>query len=107
MLDHFGKPGAQLPVGQRIEGRHVGDHCEGLVEGADHVLAPRVVDRGLAAHRGIDLREQRGRNLHERHAALVDRRGEAGEVAHHAAAEGDDQGVAAAARRKQRIEYFL
>ena len=36
-----------------------------LVERADHVLAERVVDAGLAAHRGVDLRQQRGRHLHE------------------------------------------
>ena len=91
VLDHLGEPGAQLAVGQRVERGHVRDHRARLMEGADHVLAARVVDRGLAADRGVDLREQRGRHLHESDAALVDRRGESGQVADHAAAQGDDQ----------------
>ena len=75
----------------------VGEHRERLVERADHVLAARVVDRGLAADRGVDLGEQRGRHLDERDAALIGRRGETGEIADHAAAERDDQRVAVAA----------
>ena len=66
VLDHLGEAGAQLAVGQRVEGGDVRDHRPRLVERADHVLAARVVDRGLAADRGVDLREQRGRHLHER-----------------------------------------
>ena len=62
-------------------------HGARLVERSDHVLAERVIDAGLAADRRIHLREQRRRHLHERHPALVDRRGEAGDVADHAAAE--------------------
>ncbi len=63
VLDHLGQPGAQLAVGQRVEGRHVRDHRARLMEGADHVLAARMVDRGLAADRRVDLGEERGRNL--------------------------------------------
>ena len=61
------------------------------MEGADQVLAVRRVDAGLAADRGIDLRQQRRRDLHEVHAAPGDRGGEAGEVADDAAAERDDE----------------
>jgi hypothetical protein len=75
-----------------------------LIEGADHVLAERVVDRGLAAHRGVDLRQQRGRHLDEGHAALVAGRGEAAHVAHHAAAERDQGGRALAALGEQHVE---
>ena len=39
----------------------------------------------------IDLREQCRRDLHEAHPAAKDRGREAGEIAHHAAAEGDDE----------------
>ena len=56
---------------------------------------------GLAADRRIDLREQRRRHLHERHAALVDRRGEAGEVADDAAAERDQRRRAFGAQLEQ------
>jgi len=61
------------------------------MERADHVLAERMVDRGLAADRRVDLREQRRGHLHARDAAQVDRRREAGHVADHAAAERDDR----------------
>ena len=65
-----------------------------LVERADQVLAARVIDAGLAADRGIDLREQRRRHLHEVDAALVAGGREPGHVADHAAAERDHAGVA-------------
>ncbi len=61
------------------------------MEGADQVLALGRVDRGLAAHRGVDLGQKGGGDLDEIDAALVDRRREAREVADHPAAEGHDQ----------------
>ena len=91
VLDDLGEPGGELALGQRRERVGVREHHARLVEGADHVLAERMVDRGLAADRGVDLREQRRRDLDERHAALIDGRGEAGEVADDAAAQRDDR----------------
>ena len=64
------------------------------MKGADQVLALRRVDSGLAADRGIHLRQQRGRHLHEIEAAADDRGGKTGEVADHAAAERDHEIVA-------------
>ena len=61
------------------------------MEGADEVLALGRVDAGLAADGGVDLRQQRGRDLHEAHAATHDAGGEAGEIADHAAAERDHE----------------
>ena len=70
---------------------------------AEQILAVRRIDSGLAADRGIDLRQQRGRHLHEIDAAAQDRRGKAREVADHAAAERDHQIVALDLRRDQRF----
>ncbi len=61
------------------------------MESADEVLALRGIDAGLAADRGIDLRQQRGRDLHKAHPAPQDCRGKAGEIADNATAEGDDE----------------
>jgi hypothetical protein len=55
-------------------------------------LPSGMIDRGLAAHRGIDLRQQRGRDLDEGHAALVAGGGKAAHVADHPAAERDQGG---------------
>ena len=77
------------------------------MERADQVLAVRRIDAGLAADRGIDLRQQRGRHLHEIDAAPHDRRGKAGEIADHAAAERDHEIVALDARRDQRLADLL
>ena len=77
------------------------------MEGADQVLALRGVDAGLAADRGIHLREQRGRDLHEAHAAAQDRRGKAGEVADHAAAERHDEIAALEAQLEQALAQGL
>ena len=52
------------------------------------------VDRGLAADGGVDLGQQRGGRLHDRHAAVVDGRDETGSVADHAATERHDGVVA-------------
>ena len=75
-----------------------------LVEGADQVLAARMVDAGLAADGGVHHREQRRRQLHDRDAALVGGRREARDVADHAAAEGEHQAVAVEPRGDQRVD---
>ena len=67
-------------------------------------FAERMVDRGLAAHRRVDLREQGRRNLDERDAALIDGGGEARDVAHNAAAQRDDCGAPLTAMLEQRVE---
>ncbi len=67
----------------------VGEHRDRLVERADQVLALGQVDPGLAADRGVDHRQQRGRHLHHVDATVVHRGGEAGGVADHPAAQRD------------------
>jgi hypothetical protein len=57
-----------------------------------------MVDSGLAPDRGIDLRQQRGGNLDEMHAALIAGRRETGHVADHAAAESDERAIAVEAK---------
>ncbi len=64
------------------------------MERADQVLAVACVDPGLAADRAVDLRQQRGRDLHIGDAAQQGRGAEPSEVADHAAAERDDRGRA-------------
>ena len=103
----LGIAGAELARRQRVEHRGIGDHQDRLVKRAEQVLALRRIDPGLAADRGIDLRQQRGRHLHEIDAAAQDGGGEAGEVADHAAAERDHQIVALDLRRDQRLADLL
>ena len=101
---HLGIAGVELARRQRIEDAGVGEHELGLMEDADEVLAAAGVDAGLAADRGIDLREQRRRHLDEAHAAPHDAGGKAGEVADHAAAEGEDDVAALEPRGEQRVD---
>ena len=54
---------------------------------ADEVFAGDEVDAGLTADRGVDLREERCRNLHVTDAAHVDGGEESGDVAEDAATE--------------------
>ena len=89
---------AQLAQGQGLEQRGVGDHRLGLVEGADEVLGPGVVDADLAAHRAVHHGQERGGHLHPHHPAHVGGGREARHVAHHPAPEGHHQAVAADAR---------
>ena len=100
-LDHLGPAGGQLGRRQRGQDAGIGEHGGRLVVGAGVVLALGQVDAGLAAVGGVDLRDERGRHLHHRHAALVDRGAEAREVADDAAAERHHVVVAGHARRGQ------
>ncbi len=54
----------------------------------------RCVDAGFAANGGVDLGEEGCGDLDEGKAAEGGRGGEAGEVADHASAQGDDGGAA-------------
>ena len=72
---------------------------------ADQVLAACVVDAGLAADRGIHLRQQRGRNLHEINSALVNGRNKPGQIADHAAAQRDQQAVARQPGLQQPVQH--
>jgi hypothetical protein len=73
------------------------------VEGADEVLALREVDGGLAPDGGVDLAEQRRRDLQDGDAPVPGGGGEPGEVADHAAAEADDEVLAGERRLGARL----
>ncbi len=66
-----------------------------------------MIDAGLAADRGIDLRQQRRRHLDETDAAHVTRCRKTRDVADHAATERDHRGVALCARLDEPIENRL
>nr|GEU28520.1 hypothetical protein [Tanacetum cinerariifolium] len=104
VLDHLSQAGRQFAVGQGFQGGRIGNHCARLVKRADHVLAQRMVDAGLAAHRRIDLRQQGGGHLDKVHAAHIAGGGVPGEVADHAAAEGDQRGLAVGLVGQQGVE---
>jgi hypothetical protein len=106
-LDHLGMARGQLGGGQRGERVRVADHGRGLVVGAGVVLALGQVHPGLAAVGGVHLGHERRRNLHVAHPALVDRRAEAGQVAHDAAADGHDQVAALGARAGEPPQHLL
>ena len=53
------------------------------------VLAGFQIDARLAAHGGVDLRQQRGRNLHHGNAAHEDGSQERAHIAHHAASQSE------------------
>ena len=79
----------------------IDEHEPRLIERADEVFALGQINTGLAADRGIHLREQRGRNLAQRHTAQEGRRGKAGDVADNTAAERDNQILAGHAGGQQ------
>ena len=104
VLGHLGVAREQLAAGQRGQRVEVAEHQARLVEGADEVLALARIDRGLAADGAVDLREQRRGRLDEVDAAQQKARGEAGDVADHAAAQRDDQRAAFRAQVEQAVE---
>ena len=74
-----------------MEKRRVDDYGAALAEGAYLVFESFEVDAGLAAHGGVDHREQSGGHVDEGDAALEGGGREAAEVRHHAAAEAHEQ----------------
>ena len=99
--------GAELARRKGIEQRRVGDHQDRLVEGADQIFAVARIDRGLAADRGIDLGQQGGRHLDVIEAAPHRGGAKAREVAHHPAAESNDDVAALELRGDQRLAHAL
>ena len=96
VLHHLGESRRVFRLRQRGEGLRIGDDGARLMKGANHVLAERVVDRGLAANRRVDLQV--------RNAALIGGRGKAGQIADDAASERHDDAPAIGVRREQRVE---
>ena len=91
VFDHLGEAGAILAHGQRGQRVQVAQHEPRLVERADQVLARLQVHADFAADGAVHLGEQGGRHLHEGHAAQIGSGHESRQVAHHAAAERDDE----------------
>ena len=86
------RPFARVKRIERVRGRA---HVERLAERADKVFARIKVDARFAAHRRVHHRQERRRDLDERHTAHVRRRDKPGEIADHAASERDHERVPA------------
>ena len=107
VLDDLGHAVGKGAVRQGSEHVRVDEHQPRLVECADEVFALGQINAGLAADRGIHLREQRGRNLAQRYAAQEGRGRKAGNVADNTAAERDNQVLAGHACRQQIVVNAL
>src|SRR6266568_4490810 len=94
VLDDLGKAGPELPRGQGAESVQVAQNQPRLMKGADEVLAGRNIHADFAADRAVHLGEQSRGHLQERDAAQIGGCHKAGDVTHHAAAEGDDERAA-------------
>ncbi|MCY1507599.1 hypothetical protein D9M68_418800 [compost metagenome] len=94
ILRDLGIAGAKLAWTQRVEHVGIGEHQIRLMEDADQVLAVRGIDAGLAADGGIDLCQERGRDLDETRATAHDASGKAGKIADDAPAKRDHRIVA-------------
>src|SRR6266852_5929104 len=94
VLDDLGKAGAELPRGQGAESVQVAEDQARLMKGAHEVLAGRNIYADFAADGTVHLGEQSRGHLHEGDAAQIRGGHKSGDVAHHAAADGDDEGAA-------------
>ena len=101
VFDDFGQSRADFARRQAAQGGSVCEHGAGRVEGADQILPLGDIHRGLAAHRGIHHGKQGGRQLYAIDASHPASRGEAGQVADHAAAQREYAGVAGGAQDGQ------
>src|SRR5262249_46921575 len=90
IFDDLRIAGPELAGRQGFERPEVCQYERRLVKGADQILAMTGVNASFAANGGVDLCEKRGRYLHEADAAFDASRGKTGQVASHAAAEGND-----------------
>ena len=103
VLDDFVQARAELPAGQCRQHQRIDDDGVRLIEGSNQVLAERVVDAHLPADRRVHLRQERRRHVHQRNPPQVRGGSEAGHVADHPAAEGDEGRVALRVRLDERI----
>src|SRR5215467_13158461 len=91
ILDNFCPSFAIDTLWQRQKHCRIDHHQPGLVISANEILAQRVIDTRFAADSGINLGEQRRRNLDQRHTALIARSHEAGQVANNATSYSNDR----------------
>ena len=80
VFDHLAEASEDLHLAESAQGVEVDDDGGGSVESADHVLALRGVDAGLAPDRGVDHAQQRRGHLDERHTSQPGRGDEPCEV---------------------------
>ena len=73
------------------------------MECANEILACGDVDRGLAADRRLDHREQRRWHVRDAHTAQVRRGREPGSISDRTAAERDDAAVTSDASLRERL----
>ena len=103
VFDDLGQAGAKFAGRQRVQRPQIAEDKTGLMKGADQVLAGFEIDADFAADRAVHLRQQGGGHLHERDAAQINRGDKSGQIAHDAAAQGDDEGFAFQAVRGQLV----
>ena len=94
-LHRLGQTVDVLAAGQGGEGAGVHDDQLGLPEGADDVFRLAQIHRRLAADGGVDHGERGGGAVDEVDAPHIDGGGKARQIAHDAAAHGDDEVAAA------------
>ena len=93
--------------GRRAHGVGIHDDQPRLVKGPDQVLGPGMIDGGLAADRGVDLGQDRGRQRDEVHPAHVGGGDESGHVADRPTTETEDGGGAIEAGGQRAIPAVL
>ena len=89
VFDHFTVACQKITPGQRAQHINVGQHMGWLMKCTHQILALRGVDPGLAPDRAVNLRQQRGRNLHKPHTPAQDCCRKAHQIADNAATKGD------------------
>ncbi len=75
-----------------------------MIEGPDEILAPAVVDPGLAPDAGIHLAQQRRGHLDEADSPLIEAGGETGHIPDHPAPQGDQERTAVEAGLKESVQ---
>ncbi len=107
VLDDFSETCSKLAFGQCFKRIGICDDYARLIKRTDHVLAERVIDRGFAAYRRINLCQQSRRNLDERCATLKHRCSESNKVADHTTTERDQRSFAFRTPHQQGIENLV
>ena len=91
VLDDFGQTVGEFPLRQRIKKPQIRKHRPRLIKSPEQVLPLRKIHRCFPADGAVHLTDQRRRNLNIRDRPHIDRRDKARQVAHHAAAQRDQQ----------------
>ena len=104
IFHQFAQPAFDFPRREGGEKHRIDDHLAGLIKGPDHVFHAAEIHGGFPAHAAVRLREKGGGYLNAGNAPHIQRRRQAADVPHDAAAHGEQPGSTVQSRLRHALQ---